>query len=77
MPPRIKSKLHQRIGERVKELRLDKNMSQKELALKLQLKDYQLVGYMEQGKRPPTVEDLIILRRVFKVSFNYLITGGD
>lgn len=79
MPPRIKNALHVKIGQRIKELRLEANMSQGELAALLNSPNntltQEIISYMESGKRPPTVDQLITLQGVFRVSLDYLIMG--
>ncbi len=59
------------IGKRLKELRLEKNMTQKQLAEALQLSKSAIVQY-EHNKREPNFESLHKIVSYFKVSAQYL-----
>ncbi len=64
------------IGQRIKELRKEKNITQAELSKELNLSD-RTVSKWEQGKGNPDIETLPDLSRFFGVSIDYLITGED
>ena len=60
-------------SQRLKELRLEKNLSQKELAEKINKEITQsAIGLWELGKRVPNLEAVIILAEFFGVSLDYI-----
>ncbi len=64
------------IGEKIKELRLEIKITQKELA-KLVGKSPTAVASWEQGLSEPCVNDLRTLCSIFEVSADYLLGIGD
>lgn len=62
------------LGTRIAALRRQANMSQSELAQRLQVSP-SAIGMYEQGRREPSVDTLIALARCFQVSLDYLMTG--
>ena len=62
------------LGARIAALRRQANMSQSELAQRLQVSP-SAIGMYEQGRREPSVDTLIALARCFRVSLDYLMTG--
>ena len=60
------------IASRIKELRLDNNMTQAELASKLSLTP-KMVSFYELGKRQPPNGILIKLSKIFGVPVDYLL----
>lgn len=62
------------LGTRIAALRRQANMSQSELAQRLQVSP-SAIGMYEQGRREPSVDTLIALARCFRVSLDYLMTG--
>ena len=64
------------IGERLKELRLEKKMTQGELAQALGLSKSAIVQY-EHNKREPNLDSLLKIERFFKVSAQYLTCKGS
>ena len=66
-----------RIGKRVKELRIAKKLSQKALAEQLQLAGYEFndltVLRIEQGIRFVPDYEVVALAEYFQVSFDYLL----
>ena len=62
------------LGARIAALRRHANMSQSELAQRLQVSP-SAIGMYEQGRREPSVDTLIALARCFQVSLDYLMTG--
>lgn len=62
------------LGERISFLRIQKGISQAELAQKLHLSPSTLGSY-EQGRRIPSVSILLALADEFEVSVDYLATG--
>ena len=64
------------IMERLKELRLEKNLSQLELAKAIGFSQSSIV-YWETGQRVPNAQAVIILARFFGVSTDYLLGEKD
>ena len=65
-----------RFGERLKELRSEKNISREELANKLNV-SVRLISYYECGKRQCSFETLVFLAEYFDVSTDYLLGYKD
>ena len=67
------------IGERLKNLRKLKNLSQRDLARELQLigidMDKNVITRIETNKRYVTDFELQALKEIFDVSYDYLIDG--
>ena len=63
-------------SERIKELRLERNMSQITLASVLNVSD-RMIRYYEQGTKMPELEVLISLATLFSVSVDYLLGRSD
>jgi transcriptional regulator with XRE-family HTH domain len=61
-------------GDRIKELRKAKNLTQLELANKLNITD-KAVSKWESNQGDPSIDLLIELSKVFDVSIDYLLTG--
>lgn len=60
-------------GERLKELRIEKGLSQKELATELDNKiTGSAIGLWEQNKRVPNFDAVIVIAKYFKVTTDYL-----
>lgn len=70
-----------RIGKRVKELRIDRQLSQKSLAEQLQLAGYDFndltVLRIEQGTRFVPDYEVVALAEFFQVSCEYLLGVTD
>ena len=66
----------QYFGERLRDLRQEKHMTQKQLADKLDLVKGTISAY-EQGKKYPSIEVLIKLCNVFQISADYLLGLSD
>ena len=64
------------IGQRVRELRREKNITQYELAAKLQC-SISLVAMLESGKVSPYISTLSKLSDIFNISIDYLIGLTD
>ena len=65
-----------KLAERIKELRLEKGLSQAELAKALSVTQTAL-GKWELGQRSPNVDMIINICNYFKVSSDYLIGLED
>ena len=59
-------------GERVRNLREDSDMSQTQLGIAIHATQRK-VSYIERGISEPTLEDIVALCKVFKVSADYLL----
>ena len=64
------------IGKRLKELRSEKGLTQKEVAEQLGISSTCYSGY-EQGYREPDLKTLIKLCKFFEVSTDYLLGLED
>jgi len=63
-------------GDKVRALRQEKGLTQKQLASKLEITKSTISGY-EQGTKSPSVEALIKLCSLFNVSADYLLGLSD
>ena len=63
------------LGARIAALRREANLSQAELARRLQVSPSAL-GMYEQGRREPSMETLVSIAREFGVTTDYLLTGS-
>ena len=62
------------IGDRLKQLRKEKSLSQQELAKRLDTSSG-YISELEQGKKQPGTEFLFSLKREFNVDLNWLIAS--
>ncbi len=62
------------LGARIAALRRQANLSQSELAEQLRISP-SAVGMYEQGRREPSVDTLVAMSRIFRVSLDFLLTG--
>ena len=60
------------LGEKVRDLRVDSDLSQTELGIKLNMTQRK-VSYIECGKYEPSIDDIITICNFFKVSADYLL----
>jgi len=60
------------LGQRIKELRIERGLKQKEVAEKLEV-THAAIGNYESGKREPNIDLLIRLADCFDVSVDYLV----
>ena len=65
-----------KFSERLKELRTDKGLSQKQLANKVNLSDVAICLW-EQNKRVPNLDAVIALADFFDVSLDYIAGRED
>ena len=63
--------MSENFSERLKELRLDKNLGQVELAQKLNLSKG-IISLWENNLREPKLSNLIAIAKFFEVSIDYL-----
>ncbi|MDE7084799.1 MAG: helix-turn-helix domain-containing protein [Clostridia bacterium] len=61
----------EKFGERLKNLRLEKNLGQIQLAKELDV-GKSIISLWEQGKCEPTLSKLIAIAKYFGVSIDYL-----
>ena len=64
----------QGIGQRIKALRIEKDLTQEELGEKLGL-DKGTVSKMERDENAPTAKTLLALKKLFGVSTDWILTG--
>ena len=64
--------MENKFAERLYELRIDKNLSRSELALKLNV-SVRLISYWENGKRECDFDMLIQIADIFSVSIDFLL----
>ena len=62
------------LGQRIALLRRQAGLSQAELAARMGISP-SAVGMYEQGRREPSVDALVALAEIFRVSTDYLLTG--
>ena len=65
-----------KFAERLKELRLENNLTQEQLGIKVGL-THTAISYWEAGKRMPSIEAVVILSKFFKVSLDYMVGLED
>jgi len=65
-----------KFGERFKQLRLELNLSQEDIALKLGI-DVSSVNRYEKNKREPEYATLLKIAAFFDVSIDYLLGGTE
>lgn len=63
-------------GKKLKDLRLELNLSQEKLANELKI-DKSTIAKYETNKIKPSVDMLIIIAKYFKVSIDYLLGLND
>lgn len=63
-------------AERLKELRLESKLSQRQLAEKIGMSD-KAVSLWEKGERVPSLEAASLIAKFFKVSIDYLAGFED
>ena len=61
-----------KFGERLKELRQEKNIGQVELAAKIGVSKG-IISLWEQSKREPTLSSLVAIADYFSITIDYLI----
>ena len=60
------------LGERIKKLRLEKEMTQEELAIQVNVTKATISLY-ENNKRVPTLEKILTIAKVFEVTVDDLV----
>ncbi|MGX9758269.1 helix-turn-helix domain-containing protein [Clostridioides difficile] len=64
------------LGENLKKLRKERNLSQEQLAEMLNV-SRQAISKWESNKTYPDIENLVLLRNLFNVSLDYLIVNEN
>ena len=62
------------LGPRIAALRREAGLSQAQLALRLGISP-SAMGMYEQGRREPSMETVVAMAKVFRVTTDYLLTG--
>ncbi|MCP5050622.1 MAG: helix-turn-helix transcriptional regulator [bacterium] len=62
------------LGQRIKRIRLDNNMTQNDMAEILELQRTSIT-HIERGKYGPSLKSLVILRDRFDITIDWLLTG--
>jgi len=65
------SSTHKRFGQRVKELRKENEMTQEDLAFKIEV-DRSYMGFIERGEKNPTLKNIDKIAKAFSVSLGEL-----
>lgn len=60
----------------LKNIRKKRNLNQQKVAMDLNI-SREALSYYENGKREPSLAQLVEMSRYFNVSINYLITGEE
>lgn len=63
------SAAHKRLGQRIKELRKERKMSQEDLAFNVGV-DRSYMGFVERGERNPTFDKLVKIANALKISLS-------
>ena len=63
-------------SERIKDLRTEKGLTQKELAAQLQLSANSICEW-EKGRCSPGIEHLLQLSKIFECSIDYIVGNSD
>lgn len=64
--------IYQKFGERVRELRKDRGLSQEKLAEKMKLKDVRTIVAIETGKRNPTLKTINKISKALQINIKEL-----
>lgn len=64
------------LGGRIAELRKKNQLTQQELADKMGIKR-ELINYYENGTRQPKINDVINMSKIFDVTTDYILLGGN
>lgn len=63
-------------GERIRNLREDRNLTQSELGAQVNMTQRK-ISYIERGKYEPSIDDIVSLCKFFDVSSDYLLGLND
>lgn len=65
-----------KFSERLKELRIEEGLSQKQLATAIGTTD-DCIFFWEKGRSEPSISDIILLAKYFSVTTDYLLGVSD
>ena len=65
-----------KFNENLKQLRLEKKLTQKQLALEINVSE-DCIYFWEKGRSEPSIIDLINLANIFDVSIDYLVGRSE
>jgi len=68
---KILSATHLKIGQKVRQLRQEQNLTQEELAFKVGV-DRSYMGFVERGEKNPTLSTLMKIAKALKISIKDL-----
>lgn len=68
------SRVHKLFGQRIKELRIEKGITQEDLAFKIGV-DRSYMGFVERGERNPTLGKIVKITKVLGISLSDLFRG--
>ena len=71
---KVLSATHKKLGQRIKELRKELNMTQEDLAFKVGV-DRSYMGFIERGEKNPTLSRLDKIAKTLKVSLSDLFSS--
>lgn len=66
-----------KFGERLRELRKERNLTQKQLAEEIGIYKSPSISEWELGKKEPCIDTIIKLSRVLNVTVGYLVGAED
>jgi len=64
--------IYQKFGERVRELRKDRGLSQEQLAEKMKMKEVRTIVAIETGKRNPTLKTINKIAKAVEIEISEL-----
>lgn len=62
---------HKKLGEKIKQLRKERSMTQEDLAFKVEV-DRSYMGFVERGEKNPTLDKLMKIAKAFNISLSEL-----
>ncbi len=68
---KVLSSTHKKFGQRIKNLRMQQNMTQEDLAFKVGV-DRSYMGFLERGEKNPTLKNISKIADSLKVSLSDL-----
>ena len=68
---KVLSVLHKRFGQRIKELRRERKLTQEDLAFSIRV-DRSYMGFIERGEKNPTLDKIGKIAKTFKIKLRDL-----
>lgn len=65
------------LGDRIRQLRISRGWSQRDLARQVRVVNASMISYYELGARMPSYATLLRMADVFHISIDYLLRGAD